>query len=408
MNHLIENEADWLRSVAAEQREAAQLLSKSEREQKRLGYLHTLREICQQPFTIEATCAGVLAQAPRIQELLKNIRSLILTGSGSSEYAGGCVRFAVQHNLGLVTQAIAGGALLTEPGRVLPPERPGLVVSLARSGNSPESAGALSLLLEIEPQLRHLVITCNSEGDLASRFRGDERVHVLTLDDRTNDRSLVMTSSFTGLVTAARFLASANDVAGYKGLCSEWRQLVSHLLLKHFDSFSRAGSISFARAVFLASSSSLSAAREAALKMLEMTAGRVTTMAETYLGFRHGPMSYVTPQTVLVCFLSGDPMLRAYESDLLEEVNRKNLGMFKVVVGENIPPELLRHNDISIECPGLNRVAPDDACIVHVVAGQLLAFFRCLKEGLRPDSPSENGIINRVVDNFALHLPGLT
>jgi tagatose-6-phosphate ketose/aldose isomerase len=33
----------------------------------------------------------------------------------------------------------------------------------------------------------------------------------------------------------------------------------------------------------------------------------------------------------------------------------------------------------------------------------LLAFFRCLKEGLRPDSPSETGVIQRVVESFTLH-----
>ncbi len=89
----------------------------------------------------------------------------MLTGSGSSEYAGHCVRLALQNELSVNTLAIGGGVLLTHGVKALPLERPGLVVSLARSGDSPESVGALALLLELDPQLRHLVLTCNANGN---------------------------------------------------------------------------------------------------------------------------------------------------------------------------------------------------------------------------------------------------
>ena len=80
----------------------------------------------------------------------------------------------------------------------------------------------------------------------------------------------------------------------------------------------------------------------------------------------------------------------------------------KVIVGEEIPTDLLRPQDGAIECRGLASLAEEDSCLVHVLAGQLLAFFRCLKEGLRPDAPSENGVISRVVESFPLHLEGTT
>ena len=35
--------------------------------------------------------------------------------------------------------------------------------------------------------------------------------------------------------------------------------------------------------------------------------------------------------------------------------------------------------------------------------GQILGFHRCLEEGLRPDSPSESGVISRVVADFRIH-----
>jgi tagatose-6-phosphate ketose/aldose isomerase len=100
-------------------------------------------------------------------------------------------------------------------------------------------------------------------------------------------------------------------------------------------------------------------------------------------------------------------LLRAYESDLLRELNHKDLGLLKVIVGEDIPEELIRKGDVVIECKGMKELGDDNAPNIDVLVGQLLAFFRCLHEGLRPDSPSENGIINRVVQSFALHLPGV-
>lgn len=139
--------------------------------------------------------------------------------------------------------------------------------------------------------------------------------------------------------------------------------------------------------------------------MLEMTSGRVTTLCETYLGFRHGPMSYAQDDTLMVCNLSCDSTVRAYELDLLRELDRKKLGLSKVIIGEGIPDSVIREGDEVIECQGLAELGDEETPIVYVVVAQLLAFFRCLEEGLRPDSPSEGGIINRVVEKFPLHTP---
>jgi len=155
--------------------------------------------------------------------------------------------------------------------------------------------------------------------------------------------------------------------------------------------------------VFLSDTARMGAARECVLKMLEMTAGRVTPMAETFLGLRHGPMSFVSPDTLLVAFLSSEPRRRAYEGDLLREIDRKQLGLAKLIIGENIPPDLLRAGDAAVECRHLSVIGDENAAVIDVVAGQLLAFFRCLHEGLLPDSPSANGIITRVVESFTIH-----
>jgi tagatose-6-phosphate ketose/aldose isomerase len=396
-------EPEWLRSISKTQSKAEELLARTPDEQNRLGYFHTLREICQQPTTWTQTCSLMLSCAPTLKKSLDGLASLILTGSGSSEYAGDCVRQVLQNELRVTTQAIGGGILLTDGSKALPVGRPAMMVSLARSGDSPESVGALSVVLALEPEIRHLVLTCNEAGSLAKTYQDHSRVHVITTAEGTNDQSLVMTSSFTNLVLAARFLGLTEQPEAYRTICERLSKIASDLLNTQFDNLARLASVRFLRAVFLGTGSRFGAAREAALKMLEMTAGRVTTLCETYLGLRHGPMSYVDKDTLVVCFLSSDPTIRAYETDLLHELDQKELGLLKLIIGEDVPKGVLRPNDVVIECRGLREVGDQNAPVIDVVVGQLLGFFRCLNEGLRPDSPSEDGIINRVVQSFTLH-----
>lgn len=396
---------EWLRALLEGQTPAAELLQQNPEAQQRFGYFHTLREICQQPTTWRQTAARMRPQASAMQACTREIRSLLLTGSGSSEYAGDCVRATLQKELQAAAQTLGGGAILTHGSAGLPPGRPGLMVSLARSGDSPESVGALSYILKAEPAIRHLVLTCNAAGRLATAFSGDSRVTVITLDNATNDQSLVMTSSFTNLVLAARFLGLARDPQGYEKICERAADIAQKIIAQHFQVLAQTANAPFQRMVVLGSGPNFGAARETALKMLEMTAGRVATLCETYLGLRHGPMSYIHPNCLVVAFLSSDPTLRAYEFDLLQEINRKGLGLLKVIVGENIPPTLLREEDIALECAGLEQLGDENAPILHVLIGQLLGFFRCLREELQPDSPSQTGVISRVVQSFTLHTP---
>lgn len=398
-----ESQNAWQRALIRNQLKAAELFARTEAEQKSLGYFHTLHEICQQPETWLRTCDQMIAATEVVSRVSAGIRSLTLTGSGSSQYAGECVCLALQNDLNIQVASVGGGPLLTYGGKALPPERPALVVSLARSGDSPESRGAIELLLNTEPEIQHLVVTCNEHGSLTKAWREHASVRVFTLPRETNDQSLVMTSSFTNLLLATRFMSMCDRPAEYAQLCKRTSSIAEKLISGNFDILAGIAKSKFRRAVFLGTGPALGAAREAALKMLEMTAGRVTTLCETCLGFRHGPMSFVQQDTLIVAFLSSNPVLRAYEADLLQELDRKNLGLSKLIVGEKIPAEVLRNGDVAIECPGLAGLGDQDSATIHVVAAQLLGFFRCLEEGLHPDSPSEDGIIQRVVEKFPLH-----
>jgi len=382
---------------------ARDLLAAPEHEQERRGYFHTLREILQQPETWLDTCARVLANRQALTELADGIQSLTLSGSGSSLFACECVAPVLRKELGVTAEAIGAGALVTDGVEALPSGRPGLLVSVARSGDSPESGAAVSLVREAEPQMRQLAITCNAAGHLATAYRDDPRVRVILLDDRVNDRSVAMTSSVTNMVLAARFLGMLRAPERYRLLSERLSRACGEVLKSGLEAIPRVAATGFRRAVYLGSGSRFGAARESALKMLEMTAGRVSTLCETYLGLRHGPMSYLDDHTIVVCFFSSDPLLRAFESDLIRELNHKRLGMAKVIFGHDVPPDLPRDGDTVIECRELAEIGDENAAVLDVVVGQLLSTFRCLGVGLRPDNPSEHGVINRVVQGFTMH-----
>lgn len=278
------------------------------------------------------------------------------------------------------------------------------MVSLARSGDSPESVGALSLVRKLDPEMRHLVLTCNRQGRLATEFKEDSKVTVIALEDVTNDRSLVMTSSFTNMLLAARFIGLLADSARYRAIAKALADGASKLLHGQMDALAQVSRQPFWRVMFLGSGAHCAAAREASLKMLEMTSGRVVTGCETYLGLRHGPMSSIHNDTLVVCFLSADPTVRAYELDVVKELAEKRLGLLRLLVGHDVPQNLAAAQDIVIPYCDIN-LGDEDLPALDVVVGQLLAFFRCLREGLRPDLPSENGVIHRVVQAFRLHLP---
>jgi tagatose-6-phosphate ketose/aldose isomerase len=402
-DHVIDK--PWLVVVKERQKEVALLLGQSQEEQIKRGYFNTLREILQQPATWLKTARAMLLERKQLKELVSGARGLVLTGSGSSEYAGWCLHPTLQSAFSIPVQVIGGGRLLTEGSAAIAPVRPMLVVSLARSGDSPESAGVVSALLRCEPKVRHLVVTCNANGQLATAFQGDPRVRVVVLAPETNDRSLVMTSSFTNIVLAAGFLGMLDAPERYEAQVASLSAIAEGLLGGYFDKLAELARREFHRVVYLASGAGNGAARESALKMLEMTAGRVWATNETYLGLRHGPMSAVHSDTLMVCFLSSSPHVRAYECDLICELNQKHLGMAKLILGENIPSDLLQSGDVAIECAGLSELGDENLPVIQVLVGQLLAFFRSIQEGLRPDSPSEDGVISRVVQEFQLHDP---
>lgn len=395
---------EWLHTLSGARGRFAAILRESEQDSAK-GYRHTIREICQQPPTWGETALRMKDFRNQIHESLRGCERIVLTGSGSSQYVGECVAPALRRELGISVDVKGGGALLLGAGASVAGE-PTLVVSIARSGESPESAAVVERLIATEPWTKHLILTCNSSGRLAREFAKDPRVQLVSLSEEVHDRSLVMTSSFTNLALSARFLGWLDRPEEFSASASRLSHAARRLLTVWPDRLNSFVSGDIERVLFLGDGCQYAAARECALKMLEMTAGRVATMAETYLGLRHGPMCFINEKTLMVCFQSSDPLIRAYQRDLIAEIDAKGLGARKLVAGVDDPGAVPNKGSdlaISYDFPGYDA---DDAdlAMLNVMIGQILGFHRCREEGLQPDSPSESGVISRVVGEFRIHV----
>ena len=351
---------------------------------------HTWFEIQQQPALWQTTaiCVREAISRLKLQPKLKDARAII-TGAGTSAYASAAVSSAWPRSL-----AVSSTDLLLATERYL--EDVTVLVSLARSGNSPESMAVVERVHRFRPDVWHLAITCNSEGALANSLL----VKPIILDPRTNDQSLVMTSSFSNLTLAGLCLAKGDVMDQAIASAAGRADTVFALLNERMRNL--ANRIED-RVVLLGSPALFGWAQEGALKVLEMTAGRFPVMAETYLALRHGPMSFVRPNTAVICLLSNDRAVRLYEEDLVRELRKKKLGY---LVG------ICRDGDIDqtdgplfdeVIPPVLSEVPDNLRTPFEILGPQLFGYHLSVRAGLNPDNPSPSGVINRVVQGIRIY-----
>jgi tagatose-6-phosphate ketose/aldose isomerase len=355
----------------------------------------TEAEIAQQPEMWRATrqvVAGVRDEVGRLLgEALADPRTrVVLTGAGTSAYAGELLAPDLSRLLKRPVEAVATTDIVADPAALVVDDRPLLLVSFARSGNSPESTAAVKLVSDLADLVYHLVVTCNEDGAL-SRTEGN--AVVVTLPAATNDRGFAMTSSFTSMVLAAWLCFAGDlDVDGLAKAADAALQVER--------------AIAPERIVYLGSGGLKGLAREASLKCLELTAGDVPAFGESSLGFRHGPKAVLTDRTVAVVFASGDPYRRAYDLDIARElVAALPAGQVVVVSGEAGSGAELGATDWHVP----REAAWPDALwgLAAVIPAQLTALSSSLATGHTPDNPFPGGQVNRVVQGVEIHdFPG--
>jgi tagatose-6-phosphate ketose/aldose isomerase len=361
----------------------------------------TRREILQQPETLRATQALLMSRRAEIEAFLMpllakpNLR-IILAGAGTSAFIGGCLAATLGRLTGRCVEAVPTTDIVSAPKLYLAPETPTLLVSFGRSGSSPESVAAVELADTIVPDVHHLIITCNADGALAQR-KGDDSF-VLVLPEATHDRGFAMTSSFSAMMLSA--LAIFTGIDSFDARVEPIARSIQDLLPTIEPHMAALARRKFTRVVYLGSGPLQALAREAALKLLELTDGDLVTMFESTLGFRHGPKTIVNAETLIVVFVSNDPLTRAYDRDLIEELRADGIAGAVVAISAQ------SDTGDTIHVRGLANASDTDLLFPYIVPAQLFAYHASLERGLTPDSPNKTGVVSRVVQGVRIHTAG--
>jgi tagatose-6-phosphate ketose/aldose isomerase len=340
----------------------------------------TFREIVAQPAIWRDWGAGLPVADLRAWIAATATDEIWFSGAGSSAYIGDILAAGLEGQPGPRFRSVPTTDIVARPHAYLQ-GAPKLVVSFGRSGNSTESVGLLDALDALAPSWPRLNITCNAASALGQR----PGAKVITLPEASHDQGFAMTSSFSTLLLTAAALfdgtLSANQTAARFATLADTLQT----LLPIFTDAARAARRP-QRAVFIGSGPLAFAAREAALKVMELAAGQIPALWDSTLGFRHGPKGFTTPETDLWLFRSADTHTRAYDEDLLAEL-RTQFPHSIITAPENLQP----YGDLW-------------AVPLYVALAQILAVTWSDALGLNVDDPfAGQGTLTRVVSGVKLH-----
>lgn len=382
------------------------------------GTVHTPREIAQQPLLWRYTADQIREEAADLRAFLQEAGvyggerrpTVVFAGAGSSDYVGMSVVDLLRMRLNTHVVNWPTTRITSSPDTLLRSDRRYLMVHISRSGSSPESLAALELGMQLPTdQMRHLVITCNPDGELA-RLAGEYpgSVYTMVLNEAAHDKGLAMTSSFSCMVTAAQALGYLGEMDMFCEVVEQLAQAGEYLLREYTDTVFSLAEKQTKRVFYLGNNDLLGAAVESALKVQELTGGQVVAKGEDTLAFRHGPISAVNEQSLCCFFLSNSSHTRSYELDVVRQYQDAfaEVGSRVVLFSNQRPQTKLHEKVLSI------TYSPDNQWDVPflmqanlaVLFGQLFSVATASKHGSNIDDPSiDNAFYHRVVQGVRIH-----
>ena len=369
----------------------------------------TVSEIYQQPATWEKTCRQIAEHKDEIQKFIDQVITcddfdVVLTGAGTSESVGNAL---FPHLTGLLNYKVKSYGttdIVATPEAYLSRTKPTLLISFGRSGNSPESVGAIDAAESVCDNVYHLFVTCNKNGALSKRADTTDNCYAINLTDETHDQSFAMTSSFSNMYLATYLCFHLSEL---DKVTADVRKIIAagqEFLDNNFGTAQKiVDEYDFKRIVYLGSNTLKGISQESALKMLELTAGKVVTMYDTPLGFRHGPKSIIDDTTITVVYLSDDPYTRQYEIDLIKEMSGQRKGNKIVAVMSSQDDAVAALVDYTVVY-GLDEKYENVLLgLDYILFAQTLAVLKSLSMSITPDNPCPTGEVNRVVKGVTLY-----
>lgn len=387
-----------------------QLFTKTKNELKNMGASITTKEIEQQPELWSEAWESYQKQEEKIQTFLEKIKEeatgkirIVFTGAGTSAYVGDTIvpyLNQVGDSSSFIFESIATTDIVASPRDYLHENDWTILVSFARSGNSPESIATVDVANTVVKNIRHITITCAAEGSLAKAAAQDEENLLLLMPDCSNDQGFAMTGSFTCMTLTSLLVFDQTATAEKEQFVATAIKMGKEVVEQE-EKLSAVLAADFNRIVYLGSGSLAGLTREAQLKVLELTAGKVSTMFDSSMGFRHGPKSFVDEKTVVFVFVNNDAYTRQYDLDILKEIHHDQIASQTVAITQSIE-EGFEGEVFSFDQN--HALLPEGyLALPFIMAAQTVSLLSSIKVGNIPDTPSASGTVNRVVKGVTIH-----
>lgn len=369
----------------------------------------TLNEIYQQPKTWLKTLTQIENNKNSIQEFINKVIKnedfdVILTGAGTSEFVGNTLYSELNKVLDYKVKSYATTDLVATPENYLSKTKPTLLISFGRSGNSPESIGAVEVANEVCSNLYHLFVTCNNEGQLSKMAEKLDNCYAINLTQETHDQAFAMTSSFSNMYLATYLCFNLDKLSEKSDIISAVCSSTQNFLDKGFEVAQKiVDEYDFKRIVYLGSNTLKGISQESSLKVLELTAGNTVALFDTPLGFRHGPKSIIDDSTILVVYVSNDEYTYKYELDFIKEISSQRKNNKLAVITDKPSNELSELADYVFAYDIKANPNNIELGLAYVTFAQVLAVFKSLSLNITPDNPCPTGEVNRVVEGVTLY-----
>ena len=372
------------------------------------GCIHTASEIAAQPFLWKELGKILIEKKESISALMKGLGNLsemriILTGAGSSAFIGEALAGFLAKSPKIKCEAIHTTDIVSAPDTVLFADIPTLLVSFARSGNSPESAGAVQYARKAVKNLYEAAIVCDGGSKLSQITAEDKNNLILVMPEGSNDKGFAMTSSVSCMLLAGFALLNCDKIDEIVRDINLLSESVQNGGRRLSDLALKCARLPFDRAVYLASGAFKGLAHEASLKMLELSYGNVNAGYDSATGFRHGPKAVIKDNTISLHFISSDSFTARYDMDLLTEVYRQKNENTVVAVSSDSVRGIEADEVVTVNSGGYGFASDICIGISGLVFFQMLAMYKSLELGITTDNPSPGGQVNRVVKNVTIY-----
>lgn len=382
------------------------MFEKDLEELKSLGAHITTAEIKQQPDLWRDAFNIYKENKEAVEAFLADLKelgrvSVVFAGAGTSDYVGDTVAPYLRHagdTDAFDFKPIATTDIVSAPLDFLRPEDPTVLVSFARSGNSPESLAAVDVARKVVKNIKFLNITCAPEGKLAVESADDPNAYTILIP-RANDQGFAMTGSYScmSLISMLLFDCSPED---QKAAWVEAAAKMGEEVVAREAEIADFLACDFNRVTYLGSGSFGGLAQEAQLKILELAHGLVATSWDTSMGYRHGPKSFVDDKTLVFVFVNNDAYTRQYDLDILEEINGDGIAM-KTIAVQQAGETAFGHTSFTFE--GYEALPEGYLALPFIMVGQTVSLLNSVRVGNTPDTPSPSGTVNRVVKGVTIH-----